>query len=274
MNYKNNRVFSFLFILFIGCFPAISTAKTVVFIHGYMAEGSIWQNAGIIERMHQQGWLFAGRYGFDENFQVIQDVRKQSGNASVTIELPWENSIATQAELLNRYLQAIYQNRPEPMILVGHSAGGVVARYGLVKYGRGNVDSLITIASPHLGTPMAELAMLASDSPLGIIMQDLGDSTLRRSRGLFKDLITARQGSFLGWLNQQPHPSLAYYSIVRVAAPVDLQRYDQADLVVPANFQDMNNVPALKGRSTLVASDGGHALVMKDADKVLKLLQE
>jgi hypothetical protein len=143
-----------------------------------------------------------------------------------------------------------------------------------VKYGKGNVDSLITIASPHLGTPMAEIAMLASDSPLGMLMQDLGDPTLRRSRGLFKDLITARQGSFLGWLNQQVHPSLAYYSIVRVAAPVDLQRYDQADLVVPAYFQDMNNVQALKGRSMHIASDGGHALVLQDADRVLRLIRK
>jgi triacylglycerol esterase/lipase EstA (alpha/beta hydrolase family) len=274
MKYKNKRIIASLILLVIGCFPVVSQAKTVVFIHGYMAEGSIWQNAGIIERMHQQGWSFAGRYGFDENFQVIRDIKKQRGNASVTIELPWHNSIAAQAELLNRYVQEIYRNRPEPIVLVGHSAGGVVARYGLVHYGRGNVESLITIASPHLGTPVAELAMLASDSPLGMLMQDLGDPTLRRSRGLFKDLMTARQGSFLGWLNQQPHPSVAYYSIVRVAAPVDLQRYDQADLVVPANFQDMNNVPALKGRSRHVASDGGHALVVKDADRVLRLLQE
>ena len=273
MKYKNNLVVGFLVVLLLAFLPTISLAKTVVFIHGYLAEGSIWQNSGIIERMHQRGWAFAGRYGFDENFQVIQDVRKQSGNAAVTIELPWEASIAAQAELLNRYLQSIYRSRPEPIILVGHSAGGVVARYGLVRYGRGNVESLITIASPHLGTPMAELAMLASDSPLGLIMQDLGDPTLRRSRGLFKDLITARDGSFLGWLNQQAHPSIAYYSIVRVAAPVDLQRYDQADLVVPASFQDMNNVPALKGRSLHVASDGGHALVAKDADRVLKVLQ-
>lgn len=274
MKYKNNSVVVLFAIICSSFFSNVSHAKTVVFIHGYMAEGSVWQHAGIIERMHQRGWLFAGRYGFNRDLKVIQDVTKQEGNVVVTVELPWQNTIADQAELLNRYLAVIYRSRPEPIVLVGHSAGGVVARYGLVKYGAGNVESLITIAAPHLGAPMAELAMLASESPLGLLMQDLGDPTLRRSRDLFKDLIPAREGSFLGWLNRQQHPNISYYSIVRVAAPVDLRRYDQADLVVPADYQDMNNVLALKGRSFYIASDGGHALGVNDANRVLQLLRK
>lgn len=274
MKYKNNRMLGVAAVFYLCFFSGVLQAKTVVFVHGYMAEGSVWQHSGIIARMHQGGWPFAGRYGFNENAQVIQDVIKQRRNAAVAVELPWQDTIATQAELLNRYLEAIYRDRPEPIILVGHSAGGVVARYGLVKYGAGNVESLITIASPHLGTPMAELAMLASASPLGVLMQDLGDSTLRQSRELFLDLIPAREGNFLGWLNQQVHPDISYYSIVRVAAPVDLRRYDQADLVVPADYQDMNNVSSLKGKSFKIASDGGHALVADDANRVLHLLGE
>lgn len=273
MKSKIRLMIGFVLSLCITIFPVVSQAKTVVFIHGYMAEGSIWQYSGVVERMRQNGWPFAGRYGFNKNLQVIQDVKKQKRNATVTVELPWEVSIADQAELLNRYLQAIYRNRPEPIVLVGHSAGGVVARFGLVEYGARNVASLITIASPHLGTPMAELAMLASASPLGVIMQDLGDSTLLKSRKLFMDLIPARRGSFLGWLNQQPHPDINYYSIIRAAEPVDLKRYDQADLVVPADHQDMNNIPSLKGKSVRVTSDGGHALVARDANRVLKLLK-
>jgi len=273
MSYKKTGAVATIlcFCLFIS--PVISQAQTVVFVHGYMAEGSIWQYSGIIDRMRQNGWAFAGRYGFNARYDVVKDVKRERGNATVTVELPWQDSIANQAELLNRYLKAIYRDRPEPIVLVGHSAGGVVARYGLVGYGVGNVVSLISIATPHLGTPMAELAMLASDSPLGVFMQDLGDSTLLESRQLFRDLIPARKGSFLGWLNQQVHPDIAYYSIIRTAQPVDLRRYDQADLVVPADYQDMNNVPMLRGRSIKVASDGGHALVARDADRLLRLLK-
>ena len=266
-------VIGWLFVFYLLLFPVGSQAKTVVFVHGYMAEGSIWQYSGVVERMRQNGWPFAGRYGFNERYEVVQDVIKQKGNATVTVELPWQDSIAEQAELLNRYLNAIYLNRPDPIVLVGHSAGGVVARYGIVKHGVGNVVSLISIATPHLGTPMAELALLASDSPLGVFMQDLGDPTLMESRKLFRDLIPARPGSFLGWLNQQEHPDIAYYSIIRTAEPVDLRRYDQADLVVPADYQDMNNVPALRGKSVNVSSDGGHALAPRDADRVLKSIR-
>ena len=273
MTCNKKNIVGILLGLSVLIFPILSQAKTVVFIHGYMAEGSIWQYSGVVERMRQNGWPFAGRYGFNESLQVIQDVSKQKRNATVTVELPWEVSVEEQAELLNRYLKAIYKNRREPIVLVGHSAGGVVARYGLVKYGAGNVVSLITIATPHLGTPMAELAMLASASPLGALMHDLGDSTLLASRELFLDLMPARQGSFLGKLNQRKHPEINYYSIVRAAEPVDLKRYDQADLVVPAEYQDMNNIPALEGRSVRVASDGGHALVAKDANRILKLLK-
>jgi len=272
MSYKKTAMVGAILGLCLFILP-VAQAQTVVFVHGYMAEGSIWQYSGVVDRMRQNGWAFAGRYGFNAQYDVVQDVKKLRGNATVTVELPWEDSIANQAELLNRYLKAIYRNRPEPIILVGHSAGGVVARYGLVKYGAGNVVSLISIATPHLGTPMAELAMLASDSPLGIFMQDLGDPTLLKSRKLFRDLIPARKGSFLGWLNQQEHPNITYYSIIRTAEPVDLRRYDQADLIVPANFQDMNNVPMLRGRSVKIASDGGHALVARDANRVLKLLK-
>ena len=273
MAYNARFSVGIVFALVVVMLPVMAQAKTVVFIHGYMAEGSIWQYSGVIDRMSQHGWSFAGRYGFNNDFQVIQDVNKQKGNATVTVELPWQASIATQAELLNRYLKAIHRNRQEPIVLVGHSAGGVVARYGLVKYGKGNAVSLITIASPHLGTPMADLAVLASDSPLGAFMQDLGGPTLLQSRDLFVDLMPARQGSFLSWLNAQMHPAIAYFSIIRTAEPVDLRRYNQADLVVPANYQDMNNVPALKGRSVKVASDGGHALVARDADRILRLLK-
>jgi len=270
---KMKFIFGVLLSLCVLIVPTVSQAKTVVFIHGYMAEGSIWQYSGVVERMRQNGWAFAGRYGFDESFQVVKDIKPQKGDATVTVELPWEVSIATQAELLNRYLQVIHRDRPEPIVLVGHSAGGVIARYGLVQYGVGSVVSLITIATPHLGTPMAELAMLASASPLGVFMQDLGDSTLLRSRELFADLVPARAGSFLGRLNQRPHPVIDYYSIIRTAKPVDLRRYDQADLVVPTAYQDMNNVPALKGKSARIASDGGHALSARDADRIIELIK-
>ena len=253
--------------------PAVY-AKTVVFIHGYMAEGSIWSRSGVLDHLAKNGWPFAGRYGYNASGEVIYDVRKQGGNATVTVELPWDQPIANQAVLLNKHLLAIYKSRPQPMVLVGHSAGGVVARFNLVQGGSKGVRALITIATPHLGTPMADIGALASDSPLGVFFQELGDSTLLRSRGLFRDLQPARQGSLLYWLNRQAHPPIPYYSIIRSNVAADLTRYDQADLVVPPTYQDMNNVQALQGRSVSIASDGGHALSVYDAIRIQKILSQ
>ena len=56
-----------------------------------------------------------------------------------------------------RYL--VEEERPEglveKLILVGHSAGGVVARLVVLGNNPYRVDELITIASPHLGTVRA-----------------------------------------------------------------------------------------------------------------------
>lgn len=263
-----------IFGLFVLSSSALAQVKTVVFIHGYMAQGSVWSNSGVIDHLARSGWPFAGRYGYSTTGEVVQDVRRQDGNATVTVELPWDQPIAFQASLLNKYLLEVYKNRPSPMVLVGHSAGGVVARFDLIQNKSKNIHALITIATPHLGTPMADLGALASDSPLGMFMRNMGDSTLLRSRGLFKDLQPARQGSLLYWLNRQVHPAIPYFSIIRSNVAVDLLRYDQADLVVPPAYQDMNNVPALRGRSVSVASDGGHALNVYDAIRIQKILSQ
>lgn len=261
-------------IVFFFSIVGVSQAKTVVFIHGYMTEGSIWLRSGIVDHLGRNGWAFAGRYGYNAMGNVVQDVHKQGKNAVVTVELPWDQPVATQARLLSEYLAAIHQDRPEPMVLVGHSAGGVVARFNLIQEQPEYVHALITIATPHLGTPMADLGALASDSPLGMFLQGMGDSTLLRSRGLFRDLQPARQGSFLHWLNHQEHPAIPYFSIIRSSAAVDFMDYGHADLVVPPEYQDMNNVPVLRGRSVSIASDGGHALNVYDAIRIQKILAQ
>lgn len=268
------RLGYFLLVVLILNTTQVVHAKTIVFIHGYMAEGSIWSRSGVLDHLARNNWPFAGRYGYDAQGRVVYDVRKQGRDATVTVELPWEQSIEFQASLLDKYLSEIYKHRPQPIVLVGHSAGGVVARFSLVKNPVSSVHALITIATPHLGTPMADLGALASDSPLGIFLQELGDPTLVRSRGLFRDLQPARRGSMLYWLNRQKHPAIPYFSIIRSNEVVDITRYDQADLVVPPAYQDMNNVQALRGKSVSIASDGGHALSVYDAIRIQKILKQ
>ncbi len=120
-----------------------------------------------------------------------------------------------QAYQLRQILQAINQTNPgEPVVLVGHSAGGVVARAALVRGGAKNVKALITIASPHLGTYRAEQALDATDIPFpfSIVTDFFGGEaydTARRSRSLYVDLVRPRPGSF-AVLVEQSNPTRLY----------------------------------------------------------------
>ncbi len=75
-----------------------------------------------------------------------------------------------------RALAAAIAARPElqgkQLILIGHSRGGLVARAYLELFGgHDHVFKLITLATPHHGTPLASL--------LALLDGDLGDATVR-----------------------------------------------------------------------------------------------
>ncbi|MEW8043218.1 MAG: hypothetical protein G8D28_02715, partial [gamma proteobacterium symbiont of Phacoides pectinatus] len=83
--------------------------------------------------------------------------------------------------------------------------------------------------------------------------------TVKHSRGVLIDLTPPHPGTLLHWLNLQPHPDIAYHSIVR-PGPTGM-----GDELVPAFSQDMNSVPALRGRSRVVVSAAAHGLAPGDA---------
>ena len=67
-------------------------------------------------------------------------------------------------------------------------------------------------------------------------------------------------------MNQQAHPDIVYVSAVR-KSPFAL-----GDDVVPAYSQDMNNVPALRGRANVLYTDAGHGLNPSDGILLAGLL--
>jgi triacylglycerol lipase len=70
-------------------------------------------------------------------------------------------SIALRAEELARLVRAI----PSPKVnIIAHSMGGLDARYAISKLGLADrVASFISIGTPHLGTPVADLGVRLSD---------------------------------------------------------------------------------------------------------------
>ena len=153
--------------------------------------------------------------------------------------------------------------------MVGHSAGGVLARLYLVRQPDSGVDALITIASPHLGTGSAELGAMAGQSPLAWVAPLLGGDTFNRSQSLFQDLVRERPGSLLFWLNRQPHPRARYIAIVRD----DDSLLGLGEVIVPTWSQDMNNVYALRGWVRTITVPAGHNLEETDGRLLARILR-
>ncbi|RTZ73422.1 MAG: hypothetical protein DSZ00_06475 [Gammaproteobacteria bacterium] len=139
------------------------------------------------------------------------------------------------------------------------------------------MDRLITIAAPHLGTDKAIRALDAvdDDGMFGFIKEwfvkrEIGNGlyrTLKVSRGILFNLVPPAPGTLLYWLNIQPHPDIEYISIVRSAGYVIA-----GDLVVPPFSQDMNQVPALRGKSKVYITYQGHELTPADGVLLARIL--
>lgn len=258
-----------------GLFTASVRADVLVLVHGYFSGAQSWEASGITALLERAGWQRGGVYVTDPGgIHLVPGPGVNGSRTFYTVDLPSEAPILVQAFQLRQILQAINNRQPgEPLILAGHSAGGIVARVALVRGDIRNVRALITIASPHLGTGRAEQALDATDIPFpfSIVTDFFGGEiydTARRSRGLFVDLVRPRPGTLLYWLNSQPHPDIKYVSIVRGRAATLT-----GDFVVPGYSQDMNNVPVLSGRSTLInINNTEHGLTPRDGNAIVSVL--
>jgi pimeloyl-ACP methyl ester carboxylesterase len=255
-------------------FVSALRADVVLLIHGYLSGAESWDASGITTALERVGWQRAGVFAAGPSgIHLIPAPGRPAPHKVYVVDLPSEAPILIQAYQLRQILQAVNTSNPgEPMVLVGHSAGGVVARAALVRGGAKDVKALITIASPHLGTYRAEQALDVTDIPFpfSMVTDFFGGETYdtaRRSRGLYVDLVRPRPGSLLFWLNNQEHPELQYFSIVRGETTIM-----SGDYIVPGYSQDMNNVPALSGRSTRIALGTQHGLEMIDGSVIVSLL--
>ena len=248
-------------------------SDVLVLVHGYASDAGTWVRSGVSSELQAYGWPPAVIPAPN-----MPDPLQQTANRSFSVSLPAEAPLMVQANFLRASLDGIRQRYPdEKLILVGHSAGGVVARLVLLGNNPYRVDELITIASPHLGTVRAAQGLDVVDSKpffcpgpgIRFLKRLVGGSSydyLRYSRGVLVDLLPAESGNVLSWLNQQPHPNIVYVSVVR-KSPFAL-----GDDMVPAYSQDMNNVPALRGRAHVLFTDAGHGLNPTDGILLAGLL--
>ena len=249
-----------LFMLF--ALPLNAVADVLILVPCYLNGGHTWRSHGITQSLVANGWSDGGNFVLGPQGARLDLPPASGGNRFYTVELPSEAPLPHQAGYLNTYIDAVRVIHPEErLILAGHSAGGVLARYVMVTRPTVKVDTLVTIASPHSGSDAAELGETIANSPAAWMAPLFGANTINRSRGLYHDLGRPDGGNLLGWLNTQPHPKARYVSVIR-----------PNDEWVDARSQDMNMVPGLAGRSTVVASTGKHELNPGDGVLLLNIL--
>lgn len=248
-------------------------ADVALLIHGYLGAAHNWETSGVTQTLAAAGWMPAGVIGPGYNGPTLPPPSPPAPRKQYSLELPSTAPMMVQSDILMAALKALEaRHANEDITLVGHSAGGVVARMALVRGGAGHVKRLISIAAPHLGTERAlqALDLTRAGGPLNILKDTFGGDTYRavkHSWPVLLDLAPAIPGSTLFWLNTQPHPDIEYISLVR-GAPQGV-----GDFLVPGPSQDMNLVPALRGRAKTLLVDSDHALSIIDGRALADLMR-
>ena len=258
-----------LLLISLVLFPALAFADIAILIHGYHSGSKSWRNSGISSVLFSKGW---------HDISLSGKTLQSSGKYFIAVELPSKAPIDVQSNYLSQYLRDIVEQNPAHKIhLIAHSAGGIVARLSLVKNYKQFIDNndnaflpvvqLITIATPHLGSPIAEMAHSASDTPISVFAPLFGLDEINQAEILYKQLSREHKNNFLYWLNRQPHPPIRYTSIVRADGSLIT-----GDVYVPPHSQNMAFVPAIKQQSHLVLTPGNHKLKASDGIVISHLL--
>jgi triacylglycerol lipase len=116
--------------------------------------------------------LVHGLFGFDrmgipgarlDYFRGIAKHLDTLGCHAHAVKLPRAASVPERARELANAIEALGHPRVD---LIAHSMGGLDARYALAHFGLASrVRSLVTVGTPHRGTPIADLA---TEGPLGL----------------------------------------------------------------------------------------------------------
>lgn len=246
-------------------------ADALILIHGYFSDENGWNQSGVIQELETAGWKSSGTMtATPRGIQYQAATPGPNKQTYYLVDLPSEASLMMQAQQLKEIVLAIQKQRGhEKIFLIGHSAGGVVARLTMVNNPKLTINGLISIASPHLGSDKAEMVGLLANTPMAIMAPMMGVDTLNHSKQLYDDLIRERPGSFLYWLNRQPHPKAHYLSIIRQDSFALF-----GDNVVPTWSQDMGNVAALKEQTQSITLGTDHALGQQDGTELVRILDK
>jgi triacylglycerol lipase len=136
-----------------GSVDSGSVATPVLLLHGYGANRSNW-------------WIL-NRHLRAAGFDRIHAVNYNP----LAVDLPH-----LSAQCVRRIAELKDHFGVDRVHVVGHSLGGIIARYAVQVLGATGVDTVVTVASPHGGVRLARFASAASDNPFSTSAQLRPDS--------------------------------------------------------------------------------------------------
>lgn len=147
-------------------------------------------------------------------FREIPEALRQAGHlVPFPPQLNPAGSIAERAQDLKNYLEQNPEVSGRKVHLIAHSMGGLDARFMLAKLGMADrVFSLTTIATPHHGSPIADIVVTGANPVLNQFMKHLGVDV----EGV-NDLTTAAGGQFNKDILDAP--GVRYFSIAGKFTP-------------------------------------------------------
>ncbi|WP_019568868.1 triacylglycerol lipase [Thioalkalivibrio sp. ALMg13-2] len=255
-----------LVVLGLWVLPGLAAAQIVVLVPGGWDRGDGFRQAGFTAALNAAGYADGGRARANVGAAHFERAPDPAARQFYTVDLPTAVAPPERARALGQVVDGLTRRHPgRELVLVGHSTGGVVARELLVRQPHPAISTLVTFSAPHAGGGWSALARSVTDaladSPLGLYAPFAGMQGLHRREGLWGPEGGSPDATHLEWLNTREHPPIRYVSVVRLADPW-----------VDAASQDMNRLPALRGRAHTLPSPGGHRLEAADGTLLVALL--
>ena len=234
----------------------------IILVSGYGSKVTVWENTGFVDFLQEQGLVYGGKLAVGENKLNTNISEKEIVGNIDFFSLAYSDSTSRVEDLsfeLEKIIEFVkkYTNA-EKVMLLGYSMGGVVCRNYLVENRRNhNVESLITISSPHKGSFLANIATStsgyiaekAASIYLGLITREL---ELSIDGEALNNLLVEEDENFISKLNNSQHPlDINYISIIGInklantmnpfLSKLGLSIYD-GDLVCSSESQNMSNI--------------------------------
>lgn len=197
----------------------------ILLVHGLTGGEDTWVRSGLIGTLEAEGLSYGGKPG------QIDDGPADVYAFEVTAQ--GRRDLDQWARELGKAIDWVRETTGSPrVILLAHSAGGLAARAHLVRRPSDHgVMLLVTISTPHRGSPLAKLAGLKEAIQDGLLPWPLSGwgnawlgtlADLERAWGvrfddpIISQLLPEEENPWLAALNGAPHPADVAYRFVVV----------------------------------------------------------